>query len=147
MDPFSITVGAIGITDIALRSILELRNLIDNLSEAQDVVADVNSSLVNIETPLAALQELKISDEATSVALKEDLKKAGVAEAVNSCGDACKKFNENLTKWTKHSSTTKLSLKDRFALGVWNKEKIRTFQTHLQYCEATVHFAAASASL
>ena len=147
MDPFSITVGAIGITDIALRSILELRNLIDNLSEAQDEVADVNSSLVNIETPLAALQELKISDETTSVALKEDLKKAGVAEAVNSCGSACKKFNENLTKWTKHSKDTKLSLRDRFSVGVWNKEKIRTFRTQLHYCEATVQFAVTSTQL
>ena len=147
MDPFSITVGAIGITDVASRSILELRNLIDNLTEAQDVVADVSSSLVNIERPLSALEELSISDEATSVAIKEDLKKAGVAEAVNSCGSACKKFNENLTKWTKHSKDTKLSLRDRFSVGVWNKEKIRTFRTQLHYCEATVQFAVTSTQL
>lgn len=147
MDPFSITAAAIGITDVASRSILELRNLIGSLSEAQDVVADVHSSLANIERPLATLKKLTISDETTSIALREDLRKAGVAEAVNSCGVACKKFNGDLTKWTKHSSATKLSLRDRLAVGVWNREKIRTFRTQLQYCEATVHFAVTSAQL
>jgi hypothetical protein len=147
MDPFSITAGAIGITSFATTSILQLRSLVDSLSEAQDVVADVSSSLANIERPLAALEQLRISDEAILVAVKEDFRKAGVAEAVNSCGDACKKFSDNLTKWTKHSSATKLSLRDRFSVGVWNKEKIRTFRTQLQWCEATAHFAVASMQL
>lgn len=147
MDPFSLTAGAIGITNIATTSIVELRSLIESLSEAQDVVADIASSLDNIERPLAALEQLSIPNEATSVAVKEDLCKAGVAEAVNSCGDACKKFREDLTKWTKHSSATRLSLRDRFSVGVWNKEKIRTFRTQLQWCENTVHFAVTSTQL
>ena len=41
---------------------------------------------------LAAPEKLGISDGATSTAAKEDLKKAGVAEAVNKCGDACDEF-------------------------------------------------------
>ncbi|EMD88831.1 hypothetical protein COCC4DRAFT_195238 [Bipolaris maydis ATCC 48331] len=147
MVPFSITAGAIGITNVATTSIVQLRSLVDNLSEAQEVVADIISSLDNIERPLAALEKLSIPNEATSIAVKEDLYKAGVAEAVNSCGYACKKFREDLTKWTKHSNATKLSLRDRFSVGVWNKEKIRTFRTQLQWCENTVHFAVTSTQL
>jgi hypothetical protein len=147
MDPLSITASAIGITGFATTSILQLHNLIDSLSEAQDVVTDVASSLANIERPLAALEQLSISDEAASIATKEALKKTGVAEAVNKCGDACTKFSKNLTKWTKHSSTTKLSLRDRLSVGVWNREKIRTFKLQLQSCEATVHFAVTSTQL
>ncbi|EUC39744.1 hypothetical protein COCMIDRAFT_31172 [Bipolaris oryzae ATCC 44560] len=132
MDPLSITASAIGITAFATSSIVQLRNIIDGLSEAQDVVADVASSLANIERPLAALERLSISDESTSVAAKEDLRKAGVAEAVNECGNICNKFSKNLSKWTKHSSSTKLSLRDRLSVGVWNREKIRTLNTQLQ---------------
>lgn len=98
MDPFSITAGAIGITDVAMSGIWELRNLVDSLSEAQDVISDVSSSLTNIKRPLDMLEQLSISDGATSIAVKEDLKKAGVAEAVNSCGDVCKRFNNDLKK-------------------------------------------------
>ncbi|KAH7398315.1 hypothetical protein BKA66DRAFT_605413 [Pyrenochaeta sp. MPI-SDFR-AT-0127] len=147
MVPFSITAGAIGITGVTIASVVQLHSLIDSLTEAKNVVADIASSLANIERPLAALEQLSISDEATSTALKEDLKKAGVAEVVNKCGEACEEFSRNLKKWTKHSSTSKLSLRDRLSVGVWNKEKIRTFRTQLQSCEATVHFAVTSTQL
>ena len=53
----------------------------------------VASSLANIERPLAALEQLDISDESTSVAAKEGLRKAGVAEAVNESGNACNEFS------------------------------------------------------
>jgi hypothetical protein len=112
MVPFSITAGAIGITGFATTSIVQLHSLINSLSKAQDVVSDIALSLANIERPLASLKQLSILDEATSIAVKEDLKKTGVVEAVNRCGDACNKFSKNLTKWTKHSSATKLSLQD-----------------------------------
>jgi hypothetical protein len=147
MDPFSITAGAIGITGVATTSIAQLHTLINGLSEAQDVVTDVASTLANIERPLAALEQLIISDEAASIGAREDLKKTGVAEAVNKCGDACSDFSKNLTKWTRHSTTKKLSLRDRLSVGVWNKEKIRTFRMQLRSCEATVHFAVTSTQL
>ncbi|RYP12005.1 hypothetical protein DL765_007521 [Monosporascus sp. GIB2] len=147
MDPFSIAVGAIGITGSATSSIAQLRDFINGLAEAKDVVQDIVSNLEGIERPLAALENLSISDEATSAAAKEDLKKAGVAEAVNNCGHACDKFTKNLKKWTQHSSTNKLSLRDRFSVGVWNREKIRTFRTQVQSCATTVQFAVTSTQL
>lgn len=52
-DPFSITAGAIGITGFATTSVIQLRNLIDSLSEAQEV--DVAADLANIERLSAAL--------------------------------------------------------------------------------------------
>lgn len=147
MDPFSITAGAIGITGVATTSIAHLHTLINGLSEAQDVVTDVASTLANIERPLAALEQLIISDEAACTAAKEDLKKTGVAEAVNKCGAACSDFSKNLAKWTRHSTTTKLSLRDRLSIGVWNKEKIRTFRMQLRLCEAALHFTVTSTQL
>jgi hypothetical protein len=100
-----------------------------------------------IQRPLAALGELEIPNSATYAAAKKDLEKTGVAEAVNKCGEACADFNEKLNKWTKHSSNTKLSLRDRLSVGVWNKEKIRTFRTRVQSCQAIVQFSVESTQL
>jgi hypothetical protein len=147
MDPFSITVGALGITQFAISSIVQLRDSIYDLAEAKEVVQDVASNLDAVRRPLAALGELSISDEATYTAAKEDLEKTGVVEAVNNCGQACADFTKNLERWTRHSSSTKLSLRDRLSVGVWNKEKIRTFRTQVRSCQAIVQFAIQSTQL
>ncbi|KAF1829575.1 hypothetical protein BDW02DRAFT_651242 [Decorospora gaudefroyi] len=147
MDPFTIIVGALSITDFAASSIVQLRNTINGIAEAKNELQDIVSNLEGIQRPLAVLEQLRISDEATSIAAKEDLKKAGVPEAVKGCDVACAEFKKNIQKWTKHSSTTKLSLRDRLSLGVWNKEKIRTFRTQVQSCEATVQLAVTSTQL
>ena len=147
MDPFSITAGALGITDFALSSIDQLRKTIGGLAEAQDVVQDITSNLEAIQRPLTALQEFKFADSPSCTSAKEDLKKTGVAEAVNKCGQACADFNEKLNKWTKHSTNTKLSLRDRLSVGVWNKEKIGTFRTRVHTCQSIVQFSVESTQL
>jgi hypothetical protein len=98
MDPFSITVGALGITQFAISSIVQLRHSIYDLAEAKEVVQDVASNLDAVQRPLAALRELSISDEATYTAAKEDLEKTGVVKAVNNCGQACADFTKNLER-------------------------------------------------
>ena len=105
MDPFSITVGALGITEFALSSIDRLCNFINALAEAKEVVQDIASYLEAVQRPLAALEVVKISDSATYVAAKDDLENTIVAEAVNKCGQACADFTKKPEQWTKHSST------------------------------------------
>lgn len=147
MDPLSITAATVGINNFATSSIGQLRHLISGLAEAQDVLSDVSTSLANIERPLTALEQLNIPNQSIMAAAMEDFKKAGVAEAVNKCGETCSEFSKSLEKWTKHSSTTKFSLRDRLSIGVWNREKIRTLRMQLQSCEATVQFAVTSTQL
>ncbi|USP80796.1 hypothetical protein yc1106_08070 [Curvularia clavata] len=147
MDPFSITAGAVGITSFALSSIDQLRKTIDSLAEAQDVFQDITSNLEAIQRPLIALQESRFPDGLSCTAAKEDLEKTGMAEAVNKCGQACSDFNVQLGKWTKHSTNTKLTLRDRLSVGVWNKEKICTFRTRVQTCQSIVQFSIESTQL
>jgi hypothetical protein len=146
MDPLSITASTIGITQFAISSIVQLHDF-NNLAEAREVVQDIASNLEGVQRPLATLEELNISDLATYTAAKVDLEKTGVVDAVNNCGQACANFTDNLKQWTKHSGSTKLSLRDRFSVGVWNKEKIRTFRMQVQSCQATVQFAITSTQL
>jgi hypothetical protein len=147
MDPFSITVGALGITEFAISSIDHLRGLINSLAEAKEVVQDIASTLEAVQRPLAALKELNFSDSATYTAAKEDLEKTGVAKAVNECGQACDDFAEKLKRWTKHSNSKKMSIRDRLSVGVWNKESIYTFRTQIQSCQSIVQFAVVSTQL
>jgi hypothetical protein len=147
MDPFSLTVGAIGITQFAMSSIMQLHQYINDLSEAKEVVQDIASNLDGIQRPLAALESFKITDNVTYAAAKEDLEKTGVTTAVNKCGQACADFTKKLKQWTKHSSITKISLRDRLTVGIWNKEKIRSFRAQVQSCQANVQFAIESTQL
>jgi DNA-directed RNA polymerase subunit L len=147
MDPFSITVGALGITELAISSIEKLHNFINSLAEAKEVVQDIAASLEAIQHPLKALANLKIADSATSDAAKKDLKETGVAEAVNQCGQACAEFTKKLERWTKHPNGKKFSLRVRLSIGVWNKEKIRTLRTRVESCRAIVQFAIGSTQL
>lgn len=147
MDPVSITAATIGITEAALSSISHLRDFISSLAEAREAVQDIASTLEAIQRPLDALKQLQISDSATYAEAKTDLEKTGLAKAVNDCGQACDNFSKRLKKWTKHSSDSRLSLRDRLSVGVWNKEKIRTFRTQVQSCQAIVQFAIESTQL
>ncbi|EPS34466.1 hypothetical protein PDE_09430 [Penicillium oxalicum 114-2] len=147
MDPFSITVGALGITQFAMESINGLKNLVNSLYEAKDVLQDVTSGLEAIQRPLTALERLQVSDEQIYTAVKEDLESTGVAQAVKECGNKCAEFSKKLEKWTRHSSATRLSLRDRLSVSLWNKESIQTLKTQVYSCQATVQFAVTSAQL
>ena len=147
MDPLTITASAIGITQFAISSIVQLHDFINDLAEAKEVARDIASNLKGVQRSLAALEELTISDPTTYATAKADLEKTSVVEAVNNCGQACPNFTDNLKRWTKHSSGTKISLRDRFSVSVWNKEKIRTFRMQVQSCQATVQFAITSTQL
>ena len=146
-DPLSVTASLIGISSFALSSIKELRDFINGLAEADNVVREIRSSLDNIQRPLSALEELKVQDEQTLAVAKENFEKVGVIKAVDNCGNSCHEFTEKLQKWTKHSGPKKLSFGDRFVVGVWKSESINTFKDQLQRCQATAHFAVGTFAL
>jgi hypothetical protein len=147
MDPFSITAGSIGITGVATASFVQLHTIISAFAEAHEEVRDISKTLQNIQLPLLALGQISISQQTITAAARDDLRKAGIAEAVNSCGDACARFSKDLERWTKHSGANKMSFRDRFLVGVWHKEKIRTLGTQLQVCSETLQLAVSSTQL
>lgn len=60
MDPLSINASAIGITQFAICSIVQLHDFINDLAEAKEVARDIASNLEGVQRPLAALEELTI---------------------------------------------------------------------------------------
>lgn len=73
MNPLSITASVIGITTFATMSIVQLHNLMDGLSGAEEQLADIAIKLSNVERPLAVLKQLT-DDESISDASKQNLR-------------------------------------------------------------------------
>jgi hypothetical protein len=147
MDPLSITAATIGITTFALTSIKQLRDTINDVAEVKEVIEDISTGLTGILAPLDSMRELFVPGNNISVAVKADLEKTRVADAVNKCGDLCNDFAKRLEKWTKHSSGEKLSVRDRLTVGLWNKEKISTLRISVRSCQSTVQFAVQTTQL
>ena len=147
MDPLSITAAVLGISHPAISSIVKLRNLIHDTAEAKELVQDICASLEGIQRPLALLAELSGTDSGIEVVVKRDLEHAGVPDAVQRCGEACEKFSKSLEKWTRHSSETRMSFRDRFTVGIRNKERIQTLRTQVQSCQNIVQFAVQTTQL
>lgn len=148
MDPFSISMAAVGITGTAISGMNTLRGTFTGLRDVQEDLDAMRLQLENTRQPLDTLQSLVLSpDEAYNATSKEILAKTGMADAVNDCGKACEDFNKRLQKWTRHSTEDELSLRDKMSIGLWNKERVRTFRTRIETCQRTVHLAISSTQL
>lgn len=90
--------GIIGITDVALKSIKGLYDIVKAYKEVPDEIKRFQSEIASLQNNLAGLEFLETADEAT----REEVKKTGVADAINSCGQACDEFKKKLSQWLKH---------------------------------------------
>ena len=69
-------------------------------------------------------------------------------KAIRCCQDACTGFNTQLKEWTKHSEPDgKLSRRNRFQIGFFEKEQIKVLQRQLQSGKASLNNTVAVASL
>lgn len=141
MDPFSLAVGVLGITDISIFSFKQVCSTIDGLGKSREDVQHIRASLGNLLKTLDALRAFDYSDSSLPSSLKQDLEKTGVVAAVKSCSEACEVFGKNLQKWTKRSGPTKFSKRDRFLLAVWKKNKIIALRVQIADCRSRVNFA------
>ena len=146
-DPFSITAGAIGVSEAALSGISSLRRTIANLQNAPKEVENIRSSLKITQDTLASLETLRISDGTLSSQISVNLTQAAVGKTVNDCGEACGQFAKDLLKWTSRSSDSQMSARDRFSVGLWHRAKIERYKTQIQSCQSAVVFATTGAQL
>ncbi|MCJ1312993.1 hypothetical protein MMC25_006669 [Agyrium rufum] len=103
MDPFRMTLGPLDISGFGLPIVSELRDVINGLTEAKEVVQGIALDLDAIQQPPNALEELKLSNSTMHAIASKPLEKTGIAEAINCCGQKDTDFGKNLTLWTKHS--------------------------------------------
>jgi hypothetical protein len=134
MDPFSISIAAVGISGTAITSISALRKTIATVKDAHEDINDIRAQLDKIRSPLDVLQALVTNTDAEmSATFKQALLKTGIANTVNDCGKACEAFDKRLQKWTRHSREDKLSLRKRCRSGSGTRSEYAPSEQELRH--------------
>ncbi|GAB1725526.1 hypothetical protein NU195Hw_g6404t1 [Hortaea werneckii] len=96
MSGLEVAAAVVGITDVAIRSILLSYDLLKDIQEAPEAVARLRQETATAVQSLHSLECLKSANRE----VQELVKQVGLAEAVNQCGASCDGLNKNLARWT-----------------------------------------------
>ncbi|KAI7358878.1 hypothetical protein KC320_g851 [Hortaea werneckii] len=96
MSGLEVAAAVVGITDVAIRSILLSYDFLKDIQEAPEAVARLRQETNAVIQSLQSLGCLKSANGK----VQELVKQVGLAEAVNQCGASCDGLNKNLAKWT-----------------------------------------------
>ncbi|PZD22954.1 hypothetical protein A1F96_10685 [Pyrenophora tritici-repentis] len=141
MDPLSITASVVGITTAALQSVQFLAKTIDNVKDAPDTVRSVSIDLQAVEPVLQNLDKA-LQDGTSQIVLSNEIR-----YAVENCDRACKVFQSRVKHWTKHSTEDKMFWMDRWKIGLFGLEQIKTFRGQLSDCKGTLSVALSTATI
>jgi hypothetical protein len=141
MDPLSITASIVGITTAALQSVQFLAKTIDNVKDAPDTVRSISSDLQAVEPVLQNLDKA-LQDGTPQIVLSNEIR-----YAVENCDRACKVFQSQVEHWMKHSTEDKMFWMDRWKIGLFGLERIKTFRGQLSDCKGTLSVALSTATM
>jgi hypothetical protein len=143
MDPLSVTAAVVGITAPAVHCIHLLLGDLQKIVDAPDTLASLNKDLLSVDQALTSLQ-------AVSDPQWEALGETVVIQsktATTSCGESCKRFRTDLSRWTRHSEDGKLSLRDRAMVGFFKQGCVKSMSEQLQHCKITLTSVVCIATL
>lgn len=137
MDPLSITASAIGIATLAAQTAKAAYNIIDGLVEAPQVIARSRLVLLGTENTLNMLQETLKPSKDKQVELGSLLELIALDKTLSSTQEVCVQFNEKITEYTRRSSNTKFSNRDRILVNL-HESKITSLKEELKVCQHTI---------
>ncbi|KAH7394365.1 hypothetical protein BKA66DRAFT_298745 [Pyrenochaeta sp. MPI-SDFR-AT-0127] len=141
MDPLSIIGSVVGITMAALQSIQFLAITINNVKDAPDTIRAISTYLHAIQPVLQNLSKA-LQGRSSQVALSNHIKLA-----VENCDRACKGFRSQVEHWTKNSTGDKMFWMDRWKVGLFGPERIKTFRGQLSDYKGTLSIALNTATV
>jgi len=137
----AVAASAVGIATAALQSIQFLLNTIDNMKDAPNAVKTIKVDLQAVDPVLRQL-DTALQGDNSQVVLSDEIK-----SAVDNCDRACKAFQTLLDHWMKHSTGDKTFWMDRWRVGLFGQERIKTFKGQLNDCKSTLTVALSTASV
>jgi hypothetical protein len=141
MDPVSVTAAVVGITAPALQSVQFLARTIDNIKDAPDTVKNISADLRAIQPVLKNL------DKALQDNPSQLIQSSQIKHAVENCERASVAFQSQIEHWTRHSTEEKTFWIDRWKIGMFGQEKIKTFKGQLSDCKGTLTVALSTATV
>ncbi|KAI7545661.1 hypothetical protein KC331_g6087 [Hortaea werneckii] len=97
MSGLEVAAAVSGITEVSIRSIRKSNDLVKDIREAPKAIARLREETDSV---LQILHDLESLNSANGK-VQEFVTQAGLARAVNQCGDSCDDLNKNLAKWTR----------------------------------------------
>ena len=140
-DLLSITASVAGITTAALQSAQFLVKTIENIKDAPSTIKELTADLRVVEL---VLHQLIASVQGES---EQVIGRSQILPAVENCERACKTFQLQVERWTKHSKEDKLFWMIQWKIGLFGQERINTFRGQLNDCKSTLNIALTVASL
>ena len=140
-DGLSIVGSVVGIATAVVQSIQFLIATIDNIKDAPDTIRNIKLDLQAVEPVLRNLSTAAQSD-GTQITLS-----AEVRSATENCSRACTAFQSLLDHWMRHSTEGKTFWMDRWRVGLFGQEKIKTFKGQLNDCKSTLTVALSTSTM
>jgi hypothetical protein len=138
VDPLSITASVVGITTAALQSVQFLVQAIEGVRGAPDIVKRVSTDLRAVQSVLESLVRT-VQVDSSHIILSEQIK-----HAVENCQRACGAFRLQVEHWMQPSTQDKMFWLDRWKVGLFGLERIKTFRGQLSDCKSTLNIALAT---
>jgi hypothetical protein len=140
-DPLSVVASVVGITTAALQTVQFLSQTIDNIKDVPDTIKSVRADLQAVEPVLCNLHTALQRDD------KQIVLSDQIQPAVENCNRACTAFQSVLDRWMRHSTADKIFWMDRWNVGLFGQDRIKTFKGQLNDCKGTLSVALSTATL
>jgi hypothetical protein len=140
-DPLSAIASVVGITIAALQSVQFLAKTIGDIKDVPDTINSIKIDLQAVEPLLRNLNKALQGDD-SGIILNNQIKLA-----VENCDRACTTFKSLLEHWTRHSTKEKGFWMDRWRVGLFGQERIRSFKGQLNDCKGTLSVALSTATM
>jgi hypothetical protein len=140
-DGLSIAASVVGIAAAALQSIQFLATTIDNIKDVPDTIKNIKVDLDAVG-PILRYLHTALQGDASQILLNDEIK-----FAIENCERACTAFRTSLDHWMRHSTENKTFWMDRWRVGLFGNERIKTFKGQLNDCKATISVALSTASV
>jgi hypothetical protein len=139
-DPLSVTASVVGITTAALQGVQFLVQTLDGVKGAPDTIKSVSTDLCAVQAVLQSLLEA-VQVDSSQIVLSEQIK-----HAVGNCERACGAFRFQIEHWMERSTQDKMFWVDRWKVGLFGLERIKTFRGQLSDCKGTLSIALSTAT-
>jgi hypothetical protein len=142
-DPFSITVGVIGIITPALHA---TRLLLEDLRKITEAPATVRALGQDVSFVEGTLESLAAVSQPQWTALGETVA-AQSKNAITACTTSCTEFRKDLQRWTRHSTDGGMAWRDRVSLGLFRENQIKAMSGQLEKYRTTLNIIISTATL
>ncbi|KAH8592635.1 hypothetical protein B0O99DRAFT_597076 [Bisporella sp. PMI_857] len=140
-DILSVAASIIAVTTVALQSVHVLSATIDNIKDAPNDVTSIRADLKAVEAVLRQL-DISLQGGTLQIALSDQIK-----PALENCFRVCATFQKLLDQWMKHSREDKTFWMDRWRVGLFGQDRIKTFKGRLNDCKGTLSVALSTANV